>query len=205
MVPADAIVRVGALRGVAPGIAPAIEPPGPLRSRSRRRASSDSTSVKRERTSARTRSSTRASTATRSGRIPGRRASRPSAGPRPSAQGQVAFGLMATYLSRPVILRVASPGPGGSDQYAVDNQVNGELPLRLRRDPSAAARLRAALHVRPDRAPARARSRAAMPLHDTAVRDLRFGFAYALVPRERISPDAPGRERTRAPGRSPPA
>ena len=43
------------------------------------------------------------------------------------ARGQVAFGLVATYLSRPVVLRVASPGPGGSDQYVVDNQVTGNF------------------------------------------------------------------------------
>src|SRR5687767_13054725 len=42
-------------------------------------------------------------------------------------QGLVGFGLIGTYQSRPIILRVASPGPGGSDQAVVDDQVNGNF------------------------------------------------------------------------------
>src|SRR4051794_9360499 len=42
-------------------------------------------------------------------------------------QGQIGFGVVATYLSRPVVLRIASPGPQGSDQYVVDNQVTGNF------------------------------------------------------------------------------
>src|SRR5437868_1087097 len=49
------------------------------------------------------------------------------AGTETVGEGQVGFGLVATYLSRPVVLRVASPGPGGSDQFAVDNQVTGNF------------------------------------------------------------------------------
>src|SRR4051794_4290645 len=41
--------------------------------------------------------------------------------------GQVGFALAAPYQSRPVVLRVASPGPGGSDQFVVDNQVTGNF------------------------------------------------------------------------------
>src|SRR3989442_180055 len=43
------------------------------------------------------------------------------------AERQVAFGLVTSYLSRPIVLRVASPGPGGSDQFAVDNQVDSNF------------------------------------------------------------------------------
>ena len=84
-------------------------------------------------------------------------------------EGQVGFGLVATYLSRPVVLRVASPGPGGSDQYVVDNQVTGNflfaygvtdrlqldfaLPVTFvqigRRDEPAHRRRAAARHGRP--------------------------------------------------------
>src|SRR5215475_7148933 len=44
-------------------------------------------------------------------------------------KGQVGFGLFATYLSRPITLHVPSPSPGagGTDQYAVNDQVNGSF------------------------------------------------------------------------------
>src|SRR5689334_16675215 len=41
--------------------------------------------------------------------------------------GNVGFGLVSSWQSRPIVLRVASPGPGGSDQFVVDNQVNGNF------------------------------------------------------------------------------
>src|SRR4051794_21550774 len=47
--------------------------------------------------------------------------------PETVASRQIAFGLVTTYLSRPVVLRVASPGPGGSDEFVVDNQVNANF------------------------------------------------------------------------------
>src|SRR5580704_1612545 len=39
--------------------------------------------------------------------------------------GRFGFGLVTDYLSRPIILHVPSPGPAGSDQAAIDDQVNG--------------------------------------------------------------------------------
>jgi hypothetical protein len=103
--------------------------------------------------------------------------------------GQVAFGLMATYLSRPVILRVASPGPGGSDQYAVDNQVTGNFLFAYGVTPRL--QLDFALpYTFVQSGAGTSPLTGGEALHDTAVRDLRFGFAYAIVPRERISPDA---------------
>ncbi len=102
-------------------------------------------------------------------------------------RGLVSFGLVATYLSRPVILRVASPGPGGSDQYVIDNQVNGNflfaygvtdrlqldfaLPLTFAQDGAGTSPITGGRALR-----------------DTAIRDLRFGVAYALVPRVRMDP-----------------
>jgi hypothetical protein len=104
-------------------------------------------------------------------------------------QGQVAFGLMATYLSRPVVLRVASPGPGGSDQYAIDNQVTGNFLFAYGVTPRL--QLDFALpYTFVESGAGTSPLTGGEALHDTAVRDLRFGFAYALVPRERISPDA---------------
>jgi hypothetical protein len=110
------------------------------------------------------------------------------------AKGQVGFGLFTTYLSRPITLRVPSPspGPGGTDQYAVNDQVNGSflwaygvtdrleldfiLPITFGQGGGG---------VQPITAGA--------GLQDTAVRDLRFGAAYALVPRARVDPTAQGR------------
>src|SRR5258708_19136954 len=39
--------------------------------------------------------------------------------------GRLGFGLVTTYLSRPIVIHVPSPGGGGSDAYAVDNLLNG--------------------------------------------------------------------------------
>ena len=101
------------------------------------------------------------------------------------APGQVAFGLVTTYLSRPVVLRIASPGPGGSDQFVIDNQVNSNflfaygvtnrlqldvaLPITLVQTGAGTSPLTGGRAIR-----------------DTAVRDMRFGVAYAIVARERI-------------------
>jgi OmpA-OmpF porin, OOP family len=102
------------------------------------------------------------------------------------AARQIGFGLVSTWLSRPVVLRVASPGPGGSDQFVVDNQVNSNflfaygatdrlqldvgLPITLVQSGAGTSPLTGGHAIR-----------------DTAVRDARFGFTYALVPRQRIS------------------
>jgi hypothetical protein len=102
-------------------------------------------------------------------------------------EGQVGFGLLATYQSRPILLHVASPGGGGSDQAVVDNQINGNflfaygvthrleldfaLPLTFVQDGAGTSSLTGG-----------------RPLRDTAVRDIRFGVTYALVPRARMDP-----------------
>lgn len=105
------------------------------------------------------------------------------------AEGQVGFGLVATYLSRPVVLRVASPGPGGSDQFVVDDQVTGNFLFaygmtdRLQLDFALPVTF---IQTGAGTSPLTGGD----DLRDTAVRDLRFGFAYALVPRARVSPDA---------------
>ena len=39
---------------------------------------------------------------------------------------QVSFGLVTSYVSRPIVLRIASPGEG-SDQPVVNQQVNGNF------------------------------------------------------------------------------
>jgi hypothetical protein len=94
---------------------------------------------------------------------------------------QLGFGLVATYLSRPVVLQIPSPGGLGSDQYAVNEQANATflwsygITDRLELDvalPVTLAESGAGLSPITGGA----------ALKDTAVRDMRFGFAYELVP-----------------------
>jgi OmpA-OmpF porin, OOP family len=100
------------------------------------------------------------------------------------ADRQLGFGLVTTYLSRPVIVRVASPGPGGSDQFVVDNQVNSNFLFaygvteRLQLDVGVPVTL---VQTGAGTSPLTG----GRPIRDTAVRDMRFGFAYSLIPRAR--------------------
>ena len=94
---------------------------------------------------------------------------------------QLGFGLVATYLSRPVVFQVPSPGGFGSDQYAVNQQVNATflwaygLTDRLELDVALPITLgQSGAGLSPITGGA--------ALTDTAVRDMRFGFAYELVP-----------------------
>ena len=107
------------------------------------------------------------------------------------AAGQLGFGLVASYLSRPIVLHVKSPGGAGSDQYVVNDLANGaflwsygvtdrlELDVAL---PLTFGQSGAGL------APVTGGD----GLKDTAVRDMRFGFAYAILPRSRVDPDLVG-------------
>ena len=104
------------------------------------------------------------------------------------AKGQAAFGLFTTYLSRPVTLHLPSPGPGGSNQFAVNDQVNGTFLFaygvtnRLEIDLALPVTFgQGGAGVEPITGGA--------GLADTAVRDLRFGAAYAIIPRARRAPD----------------
>jgi hypothetical protein len=103
------------------------------------------------------------------------------------AAGAVSFGLDTTYLLKPITLHVPSPAPLGTDENAIRDQVNASflfaygvtsrlelgvvLPMTLGQGGSGVAGVTAGDELR-----------------DTAVRDLRFGTAYQLVPRERVEP-----------------
>jgi hypothetical protein len=109
------------------------------------------------------------------------------AGTETVAPGLVGLGLITTYQSRPIVLRVATPGPGGSTQSVVNDQVSGNFLFaygvsnRLQLDlamPVTVVQSGAGLSPLTGGA----------ALKSTAVRDLRFGLAYALVPRERTAP-----------------
>jgi OOP family OmpA-OmpF porin len=108
------------------------------------------------------------------------------------AAGQVGFGLATTYLSRPLSLSTATPGPGGSLDAVIDNQVNASflwsygvtnhleldlvLPVTFGQSGSGGS---AVTGASPQNA-----------LSNTATRDLRFGFAYTLIAREPVDPYA---------------
>lgn len=105
-------------------------------------------------------------------------------------RGRLGFGLVSTYLSRPIVLHVASPGGGGSDQYAVDNLVNGTFLWAY--GVSDRLELDLALPITYyQQGTGLAPITGGYGLNDTATRDLRFGFAYALVGPSTGSPGAP--------------
>lgn len=109
-------------------------------------------------------------------------------------RGQVGFGLVTTYQSRPVVLLTASPGGGGGKSFAVDNQVTGNFLWQYGVTRDLALDVGLPITLGQSGAGISALSGGAS-LKSTAVRDLRFGFAYAIASRERISPDAaPRRE-----------
>ncbi len=97
------------------------------------------------------------------------------------APGQIGFGLVSTYLSRPVVLTIPAPAPPGSQAYAIDDQVNANflfsygvtkrleldlvLPVTFGQGGTGLAPITGGLGLK-----------------DTALRDIRFGFAYAIIP-----------------------
>ncbi|MBX3230184.1 MAG: hypothetical protein KIT84_24875 [Labilithrix sp.] len=112
--------------------------------------------------------------------------------------GQVGFGLVATYLSRPILLNAPTPGVTGvtpdgtlqvgTSQYAVDDQVNANFLFaygitdQLELDVAAPVTL-------VQNGAGTSSITGGRSLRDTAVRDMRFGLAYAIVPRARVAPD----------------
>lgn len=100
------------------------------------------------------------------------------------ADQNVSFGLFTSYQSRPIVINSPSPGGAGTDLYAVDDQVNATFLFaygitdRLQLDLGVPITL---IQTGVGTSPLTA----GRSLRDTAVRDMRFGFAFALVPRER--------------------
>jgi hypothetical protein len=97
------------------------------------------------------------------------------------ATGQIGFGLVATYLSRPVVLHVPAPGGAGTDEYAVNDQANGTFLWAYGVSPRLELDLAMPLTFGQG-GTGLAPISGGTGLKDTAVRDMRFGFAYALLP-----------------------
>jgi OOP family OmpA-OmpF porin len=104
------------------------------------------------------------------------------------AAGQVGFGIVTSYLNRPVILATRLGG-AETDQYAINDQVNGTFLWAY----GVTSRLELDLAVPltfGQGGTGLAPITGGYGLKDTAVRDMRFGFAYELVPHERVSDEA---------------
>ncbi len=106
-----------------------------------------------------------------------------------TAPKQFSFGLVTTYLRKPIVLRAASSNPSGTDIPAVDHlldttflwafgitdqiEASAAMPMTLYRTGSGISAFA---------------STQARELPKTSLRDLRFGLAYAVIPRPRVFP-----------------
>lgn len=103
-------------------------------------------------------------------------------GTEPLPRGQVSFGLVSSYQSRPVTLLTPSPGPTGTRSFAVDNQLTEHFLLAL----GITEKLHASF-VLP--ATVLQNGEGLRPLtgggtlRNQSLRDLRFGVGYAFVTR----------------------
>ncbi|HSQ67208.1 MAG TPA: hypothetical protein VLM85_28525 [Polyangiaceae bacterium] len=104
------------------------------------------------------------------------------------ASNRIAFGLVSTYLSRPVVIHSASPGPNGSDRPAVDNQIDATFLFGYGLTDRLELDLALPVTVFQDGAGTSPISGGAA-LPTTATRDLRFGVTYAILARPRKNPE----------------
>ena len=102
-----------------------------------------------------------------------------------TARGEIGFGLYTSYLSRPISLQTDSGGASTTD-YAVDNQINTSFLFAY--GVSDRLELDAIVPVTLSQTGVGASplTGASSGLQTSAVRDFRFGFAYALIPRKRV-------------------
>ncbi|HEY4013725.1 MAG TPA: hypothetical protein VGM06_10320 [Polyangiaceae bacterium] len=98
---------------------------------------------------------------------------------RTTTGGRVAFGLVTSYLSRPVVLQLVSPGPG-TDMNAVNDQVTGTFLYAY--GVTDRLELDVALPLTFGQGGTGLTPVTGGPgLKDTAVRDLRFGLAFDVL------------------------
>ena len=103
-------------------------------------------------------------------------------------RGEVGFGLFTTYLSRPIALTTDSGGQSTTDDV-VDDQINGSFMFTY--GVSSRLELTAVLPVTFSQSGSGLSplTGATSGLQTTAMRDLRFGLAYAIVPRRPVDVD----------------
>ena len=101
------------------------------------------------------------------------------------ASGQLGFGLVTSWSSHSVVFHLPSPAPGGSDSVAVDNQVTANFLFAYGVSDRLELDFAVPFVVAQNGAGTDALSGSADAPHATAVGDLRFGAAYALVKHRR--------------------
>ncbi len=109
-----------------------------------------------------------------------------------TAPMQFSFGLVTTYLRKPIVLRAASANPSGTDIPAVDHLLDSTFlwAFGITDRLEASAALPVSLYRTGSGISAFASSQARV-LPKTAMRDVRLGLAYALLPRARAFPGSP--------------
>lgn len=106
-----------------------------------------------------------------------------------TAPMQFSFGLVTTYLRKPIVLRAASSNPSGTDIPAVDHLVDSSFlwAFGITDRLEASAVMPLTLYRTGSGISAFASSQA-RELPKTSLHDLRLGLAYALLPRPRAFP-----------------
>jgi len=98
---------------------------------------------------------------------------------------RVSFGLVLSYLSRPVAFNVSSPNPSGTTIYAIDNAVDATFLGSVGVSDRFELTLAAPITLYESGTGLAAVIGTKDELVRSAVRDLRFGGAYALIKRPR--------------------
>jgi hypothetical protein len=109
------------------------------------------------------------------------------------ARGQVGFGLVTSWQNRPIVVRLATPGQGGSDQYTVEHQVNGSFLWSYGLTNELALDLAMPVTFY-QRGVGLSPITGGPQLKGTTARDMRFGVTYALA-RPRVDVETQVRER----------
>ena len=101
-------------------------------------------------------------------------------------RGQLAFGLVGSFLKQPVGLRVASADPKGSTVYAVDDRFDASLLFALGVSDRLELTLAAPVTLYQSGAGLAGIVNGGEALPRSAVRDFRFGLSLALLSRPRV-------------------
>lgn len=101
-------------------------------------------------------------------------------------RGEVSAGLVMSYLSRPVVLRVPSPTPVGSDQSAIENQFNANFLWAIGITDRLQLDLALPVTLSQNGGGLSPITGGTSALQTTGLRDTRFGLLFAITPRPRV-------------------
>ncbi|HEX9297391.1 MAG TPA: hypothetical protein VF881_16225 [Polyangiaceae bacterium] len=106
-----------------------------------------------------------------------------------TAPGRFGFGLVATHLARPIVLLVPSADPAGTEVVAVDRLWNATFLFSYGLSERLEAGIALPISVyRTGTGISSIRSQQTTSISHTAMRDVRVGASYALLPRASRSP-----------------